>query len=409
MKKAKILFAPLGLYFSHISRCLSIAKELESRFDIEFISCERYANFITEEGFKVHRTASENQMKQSIFGAEDSFQERFNNLLAEENYNYLEMILSDFRIISDIKPDMIVFDGRITAHLVAEYMNIPSIEIRNHVGILSKHELEMINDSTIEREVEFNLNDIKNSYQEIMDAIKLLPQIHFLNFLKSYTFPPIIVPGFEEFELSEKVNFFSGRKHLFVGPLVWNGWKKWDKKITYKKDKKTILVTLGSTFPIEKTIQTIIDALAGDDYYLIINTGDNFNFKSSNNTFQGFEVHQYLNIEETVKNVDLVIHHGGHGTAMLSLKAGKPSIVIPFNGDHLEISRTISKLELGLRIKKYPEDITENEILEAVNQIFDNDIFKKNAQKMANYIKNKKDPEVKAAEFIEKQIILMTN
>ncbi len=403
MKKRKILFAPLSLYFSHISRCLSIATVLKANYHIEFIACKKYKHFIENEGYKVHPVRSGNEFKQSIFGADPYYQEQSSNLIENKNYNYQEMILDDYKAIKNSNPDLIIFDGRVTAHLAAVYLKISSVEIRNHVGILNKYELSVIENSGLNKEYEFNLNDIENSYQEIMSAIKILPEIDFIKFLESYTFPPVIIPGVEEFELAENVNLFNNRHYVFVGPLVWNGWKKWDKKIKINNKKKRILITLGSTFPIKNAIDTIINALNSDEYYLIINTGDNFELpKQEKNS--NCEIHRYLNIEETIKDADLVIHHGGHGTAMLTLKSGKPCLVIPFNGDHLEVSRVISKLKVGKRIKKYPEEITKTDISNSIGEILNNTFYKNNAEKIAESIKKKEYPAILVKEFIEKQI-----
>ncbi|NOU18138.1 MAG: hypothetical protein HOO91_11340 [Bacteroidales bacterium] len=394
--KLRILFAPLSIYFSHISRCLCIAEALRSKHDVHFIACNRYLSIIQKEGYNVLPVISSDFDKQTIFGAPEDYQMKFNSHLSRVRYNFKEMIKDDFDAIKKIKPDIVVYDGRATTHLVAEYLKIPSIEIRNHMGIRTKNEIETLQNKG---NIEVNIKDLEDSYKEIMSALKTLPNINLLNFLSNYKFSPVIIPGIQEFELENSTNCFSDRLHSFVGPLIWNGWEKWESVQHVQNGRKVVLVTLGSTFPFKHLIDVLLNVLNNKLYY-IFNIGDNFSLEINKEKYPNCEFHKYLNLEETLKYVDFVVHHGGHGTTMQVLKAGKPSVIIPFNGDHMEISSQIEKLKLGVRIKKYPDEITEFDIKKAFDEI-SKDIYKFNVKKIADKIEMESNPATKAVEFIE--------
>ena len=72
---------------------------------------------------------------------------------------------------------------------------------------------------------------------------------------------PIIVPGIKEFEIDE-VNSFQRKPHVFAGPLIWKHWGD-DKSLNLEplKNKKIVLIAVGSSFPCEKAIKKIYNTL----------------------------------------------------------------------------------------------------------------------------------------------------
>jgi len=399
-EKLRILFAPLSIFISHVTRCLCVAEVLHKRGHIiEFVSCQKYKMFIEDAGFNVHQVSEIEYEKGLVFGAPHEYKRRFNTDVFKMSFGFKKMIAEDTKIIENFKPDVIVYDGRITHLLSAYEKQIPCFEIRNHLGILSKEEM-----SFLKIEIPFNTEDINNDERDFALEFIKAAQSQFFNKKwdqNLFHLAPVIIPGIPEFEIQNE-NCFQLRKNIFVGPFFWKGWKKDGIGITDKIDGKIIVVVAtGSTFPFKTAINSICNALSDDRFQVVINAGDNYNIFTEDIKRKNCHFYKYIPLGMYLEKADLVIHHGGHGTTMHVLKAGLPSIIIPFNGDHMVISHQIENLKLGLVLKKYPDDISAADVLVAVNEIMNNGKYKENAKYFQQLLENANCAEEKAADFIE--------
>jgi MGT family glycosyltransferase len=80
----------------------------------------------------------------------------------------------------------------------------------------------------------------------------------------------------------------------------------------------------------QRTLQTILDALAGLPVQAIVTTGPAINprtLRAAANT----RVHGWLDHADLLPTASLVIGHGGHSTTMRALSYGVPVLVIPSN------------------------------------------------------------------------------
>jgi UDP:flavonoid glycosyltransferase YjiC (YdhE family) len=103
----------------------------------------------------------------------------------------------------------------------------------------------------------------------------------------------------------------------------------------------------------------------------------------------------------------VVLHHGGHGTVMEVLKAGLPSVVIPFNGDQIDISLRLEQFGCALRIGKYPGDISAGEVAQALHKVLDDPSYRDNAQKFSQELARWPDGAAMAADLIENHALQM--
>lgn len=399
-KKLNILFAPLSIFISHVTRCLCVAEALKKRgHHITFMSGEKYKKLIEDAGFDVCIVSEIKYEKGLVFGASGEFKRRFNNSDLSKEFGFKKMMTEDAAILKKIKPDLIVYDGRVTQLLPAYEFGIPCFEIRNHIGILSQEEMNFLNNNAPFSQTEVS-NDEKDYGLEYAKAMHGFPLKRPLN-ENLFNLAPVIIPGIPEFEISN-TNCFQLRKNVFVGPLFWNGWENKGAETLDNHDGKiVVLVATGSTFPFRKAVNSICKALSDDKFHVIVNAGDNYSIFEEDNQWKNCEFHKYIPLQSYLKKTHLVIHHGGHGTTMHVLKAGLPSIVIPFNGDHTVIAHQLEKLKLGLVIRRYPEDISVNDISSAVDKIINTMIYKENAEHFRVLLGKASSAEEKAADFIE--------
>jgi UDP:flavonoid glycosyltransferase YjiC (YdhE family) len=160
-------------------------------------------------------------------------------------------------------------------------------------------------------------------------------------------------------------------------------------------------VSLGSTFPFAAIARSVLSAFADERYHVIVNTGNQFvidpqDAKGSHEVLPLICLRAYLQISH------VVLHHGGHGTTMEVLNAGLPSVVIPFNGDQIDISLRLEQFGCALRIGKFPGEITADEVALALHKVLGQKSYRENAQKFRQELSRWPEGSSLAADVIEK-------
>jgi MGT family glycosyltransferase len=391
--------APWSLFLSHVLRCLAIAQVLRNRGHIvKFVACNKYKNLIEAKGFQIISCDYGQQETFSSFGAPKEYKKKYDlkKLNIKTDFSYFFNQYSKIREAQDI--DLIIYDGGFCLYPAFFDDHIEVIEIKNHIGIFSHIEMQQLIENGVKRECEFDLDEVNETtkfiYKYLFDN-KYLHQVNVTKFLNV----PIIIPGITSFELADNVNYYNNKKFAFVGPFCWGD--HLDEAFDIPDDKKVVMISFGSSFPFKKIIKTICSALNQEDIFIIINAGDEKYINENFSEYQNLIHKEFLNYDQILPHVDVIIHHAGHGTVMHALKFGVPCITIPFNGDQCEIARQIDNQKIGVRLKKYPDDITEQEILSALDQVLNDSLFSQNSQKISQILKSLPSPEIEAANFIE--------
>jgi MGT family glycosyltransferase len=92
-------------------------------------------------------------------------------------------------------------------------------------------------------------------------------------------------------------------------------------------------------------------------------------------------VFPYAQHDAIMKHASLVVMHGGHGTAMRSLKNGVPTIVMPgLAGDQAPIARTMEEWGAGIAL---PGDASVEAIRSAAERIFSDSSYAQTAQRLS--------------------------
>jgi sterol 3beta-glucosyltransferase len=90
--------------------------------------------------------------------------------------------------------------------------------------------------------------------------------------------------------------------------------------------------------------------------------------------------------------VAAVVHHGGLGTIHAAMKAGIPSIIIPYEEDNLFWAQRVAKLNLG----SFPilkQKLSANKLAEAIDSVVNNKTIHQNTAYMSNQIQREKGVE----------------
>lgn len=406
MKKYRILFAPLGFFLSHLSRCLAIAEELKDRgHEIGFVCVPKDAQWLANLGYQVFTAFSMPAVDIMAYGAPFDYQKKYLGSkfpsISSRSFAIDRMVEDDFAIYASFKPDLLVWDGRPTSPVTASLRGIAAVGI-NNLSMPIDNQPACDESTAAQGRITLELQFKKELEDFLAQGIEERNQ--YLHFIRAI---PWIVPGLPVLENKAKLALLSNPVHHYVGQLHWRGWDALAQPEAGKYENKiVILVTLGSTFPFAEIARHVLHSFANDRYHVIVNTGDQFVIDAQD--LQGsYEVLPLICLRAYLKVSHVVLHHGGHGTAMEVLNAGLPSVVIPFNGDQIDISLRLEQFGCALRIEKYPGEITADEVALALHQVLGESSYRDNAQKFSQELARWPDGATLAADVIEKHAVQM--
>lgn len=395
MKKLKILFFPLEAGLAHITRSLAIAEDLKTRnhsvhfalpkdkirlfshSKVVFVPCKSHGNTSSIDFIKNVR-----------------------------NYDYmLNLAKDDLRIINYLKPDALVVDVRISAMAAALTTNIPTFFVTGSAGLPydiyipnffrlptilhSASQVPLLKLIHIAREKMFintilklmyGLNEKKESVEKLLCTVRfIVPEEKF--------YLPILL----------RRNNVS-----YVGHINWSGFSEIGKKdMPLKKNgKKTIYLTFGGTGFDSLKLVSLARELLLRGFRVIVSTSsiaDPSDFPDNPSLF----VSRYVSGKLANKLADIIVCHGGYGTMMDAVLAGKPVVSVPFNPDQWLHSIRFEELGMGIcttqanfrfltnslllkwnKVQKLGEEVKTSKILKSIDTIISNyDIYRVNINK----------------------------
>jgi UDP:flavonoid glycosyltransferase YjiC (YdhE family) len=80
------------------------------------------------------------------------------------------------------------------------------------------------------------------------------------------------------------------------------------------------------------------------------------------------------------------VHHGGAGTTAAALRAGRPSVIIPFFGDQPFWARRVERLRAGVTLNSR-RHLTGELLAAPVRQVTGNSGMRANAEKLGSSIR----------------------
>lgn len=129
--------------------------------------------------------------------------------------------------------------------------------------------------------------------------------------------------------------------------------------------------------------------------------GENLRLKSNSRIYfaDDYVPHDWL-----FPRVKAVVHHGGAGTTASGLRAGKPTLVIPFGGDQPFWGARVHALGCGPRpIRR--EALTVNKLTRGILDLVTRESYRAAVEEMAGRMRKEKGVQT-AADIIEKEIAM---
>ena len=171
----------------------------------------------------------------------------------------------------------------------------------------------------------------------------------------------------------------------YVGPVLDDpAWvDPWTSPWAETDTRPLVLVSLGSTFQDQRAVvQRIVDALGGLAVRALVTLGS---------VFEPGEIVSSENVvtvrsaphAQILPAVDLVITHGGHGTMMKSLAAGKPTLCIPLGRDQVDNGTRLEMVGAGRALKA---GASAKRIAAAIQTLLDDPTYLANAQRFSKQL-----------------------
>lgn len=141
--------------------------------------------------------------------------------------------------------------------------------------------------------------------------------------------------------------------HHYVGPLLWQdptaskpAWLQNipdDKPLIWMYTSNPSYKGRSKIFDSNKMLQPCFDALANEDYYVVVSTGHH-PLPKTVNVPSNFMRMPYVPGLFMAESSDLLIHHGGYGSCQTSLYCGTPSLIFPTFSERESNARRLKAL-----------------------------------------------------------------
>ncbi len=342
-RKPLLLVFPFNV-LAHYLRCLKLARYLSHHFEIQFLFSERYASFVSDEGYHTFRCAS--------FDA-DKVQEaaRMFDFSWLNQQDVEQIYLDQVRIINEFKPAAVLADTVPTLKMATEKTNTTYFNLMN--GYMTAY---------------YACVRKMPASHPLYKYVKTLPSLLTEPLIKigeQLAFEKIHVPFKkirERYNLSAKqtyhqetegdVNLVCDLPELypqkglpsnyhFIPPLFYDP-RNNSKEIVHQldKNKKTLFVSMGSTGEWNNVL------FLNDPFfnkYNIVTAGDTLKVVNAPNVIGA----SFVNIHHVFPYTDLVLCHGGNGTVYQALSYGLPILCKTAHFEQEWNVQALEKLNLG--------------------------------------------------------------
>lgn len=160
-------------------------------------------------------------------------------------------------------------------------------------------------------------------------------------------------------------------------------------EIPYDKMKNPVLyISLGSIISDKNFYKKCLRIFGNKNVSVIINTGK-VNPKSLGEIPPNIYAYSYVPQVEVLRHADVFLTHCGMNSVNEAIYAGVPMVAMPFVNDQIENARQIERLKIGKRIRTFAT--RPKEIVNAVEEVLNNTIYKSNICKLKEDVQRASD------------------
>jgi uncharacterized protein (TIGR00661 family) len=415
-KDLRILFTPsdIGGGFGHISRCMALAQYARNtrKYDCAFIVHRKGYERNIPAGFKTYFLPISSGLYKKLRYLEHILFRKpavpLFIMISNLNYQVIRDGFADRRIITKtvaqykkviqkFKPDVIIGDTNLIIGIAAGLLNIPLIQLVRAASYPK-------NPHTIwweEVPDELKPPKIQSVFNPVLEQLGLSSINQAEDLLRGDLYLIPSIPQIEPVDLDSMTHY--------IGPLLVS--RETAALPAYfenfSKNHPVVYITIGggaSTVGNQQFFETVINTFQNKKLQIIVSTSIKFSRNMFRNVPSNIHFEQWIPGREMIKQSELIIFHGGYGTMMETIEAGKPSIVIPFHSEQESNGRRLESLGCSLVCKlseareqlvrhqwKYGEfttlvqtsyDLTSEKLFHLTNKILKSNYFKDNAKKL---------------------------
>lgn len=289
------------------------------------------------------------------------------------------------RAIEDIKPDIVVSDSvAFWGKLVAMKHNLPYVSSTTTFAF-NRYSAKYMQESV------WDIGKMLLAMPRINKQLKRLrekgyPVKSLLDIVQNDNETNTIVYTSKYFQPCAET--FSDRYH-FIGPSM--------RPIVEPVEKtagKTIYISMGTVNQNKQFYRNCINALAGEDWQVIISMGsnhDHFDELPGN-----VQVYESVDQMAVLSIADAFITHCGMNSASEGLYYGVPLVLFPQTPEQNAVATRVEELGAGVRLKS----ISEEDILDALTKVIEESHYKECAERVSESFKSCGGTE-EAKQFLE--------
>ena len=169
-------------------------------------------------------------------------------------------------------------------------------------------------------------------------------------------------------------------KFAFVGPSI----RPATEKIEKNKDK-LIYISMGTVnndmMPFYKSC---ISAFANTDYQVIMSVGNLVSIEDFGKLPENISIFSHVDQIAVLEKADVFVSHCGMNSVSESLYFEVPLVMLPQTSEQKGVAERVSQLGSGIKLDKS----NGASVLSAINKIFSDSTYRKNARKIAESFKN---------------------
>ena len=346
----RALFVPFAPSLAHVSRCLAVAEAWRGRGHtaVFAVGGERIA-MVNNAGFDAWPVP---EVPGAVFRTDRGLK-WFSSTYFSENLE------AERTIMTEVDPDVAVYDFRFTTPVAARLTARPSI------SILHGNALRLALNPRETAQLLFGYKPVHNRignlrlrtmhlvFPVVFQLIMRMVVRRFASVLKEHGYPHVHSP-FELLLGDERLAadlpdflppVLPPRTHV-IGPLVWSGWEQPAPWLDEFDDRPLIYVTMGSTVEAQTILIKIISALSDGMYNVVVSTA-NLTLPSDLALSTNIRVFATVPGATVARRSVAVIHLGGHETLIQALAAGVPSLMLPVNPDQILVAHQAQALRMG--------------------------------------------------------------
>jgi MGT family glycosyltransferase len=190
----------------------------------------------------------------------------------------------------------------------------------------------------------------------------------------------LLQPRSEEFDES----------YVFTGPSMHRDEDVVDFAHIFDDGLPIAYLSFGTVFPSLKLLKRCIQALMNFRGYVVVSTGNKLDLDEIGEVPDNFFVRKFVPQLQILNRTNVFISHGGANSINEALYCNVPLLLIPHACDQFRNAERVEELGAGLSLNR--SEITDAQLLNAVNRLLEDPIYAINATRIGQSLRDAGGP-----------------